>query len=120
MSARPGKYVELFDGANNCGEASLDKGEEQASTHHVVKNFQASSLPPCDILKVDAEGAELEILEAYPHLNRCSLVLLEAHGESDMRAILKMMRTYFNLPEKHLEPTMKDRWTLCFKHNEVT
>jgi FkbM family methyltransferase len=36
-------------------------------------------LPPCDVLKLDCEGAELEIIENYPHLSACCIVLVEIH-----------------------------------------
>jgi FkbM family methyltransferase len=37
-------------------------------------------LPPCDILKCDAEGVEPEVLESYPHLAGVKAILYEFHN----------------------------------------
>jgi FkbM family methyltransferase len=37
-------------------------------------------LPPCDLLKIDAEGVEPEILENYPHLGGVQALLYEFHN----------------------------------------
>jgi hypothetical protein len=36
-------------------------------------------LPPCDILKADAEGVELEVFEHYPHLDGVRVAIYEWH-----------------------------------------
>jgi len=57
--------LHLYDGKNNCGEASVTKGDEQADTYHVVPYIPPSLLPLCNVLKVDTEGCELYIIRAY-------------------------------------------------------
>ena len=37
-------------------------------------------LPPCDVLKCDAEGVEPEVLENYPHLADVKAILYEFHN----------------------------------------
>jgi FkbM family methyltransferase len=44
-------------------------------------------LPPCDVLKLDCEGAELEIVETYPHLGACRVVLVEIHRHAFIEPI---------------------------------
>lgn len=45
-----------------------------------VPAIHPKDLPPCDLLKVDAEGAEVDILSNYPHLKDCQVVMYEYHG----------------------------------------
>lgn len=71
----------LFDGKHNTGECSLRIPGE--ITGRYVDVVAASELPPCDVLKLDTEGAEGEILEHYPHLYRVSLLMLEWHYFED-------------------------------------
>jgi hypothetical protein len=44
-----------------------------------VQTIHPRDLPPCDLLKCDAEGVEAEILAHYPHLEGVSTLLLEWH-----------------------------------------
>jgi FkbM family methyltransferase len=122
VSAREEPRVYLYDGAHNCGEASLLKGSEQAESGRAVDNCHASKLPPCDVLKIDAEGVELEVLRHYPHMRTCKLVLLEAHGRMARNELVD----FFETPEMsdnaelgwHVaidKRTMPDRWTLGYR-----
>jgi FkbM family methyltransferase len=45
-----------------------------------VHALDASELPPCDVLKIDTEGAEVEILAGYKHLATVTVLLVEAHA----------------------------------------
>ena len=56
---------QMYYGLNNCGEASLYEGKEQRKEGEMVKVMSAKHLPRCDIMKIDTEGAEIEILEDY-------------------------------------------------------
>ena len=40
------------------------------------------NLPPCDVLKIDAEGVEPEILENYPYLGEIKVCLYEYHSKA--------------------------------------
>jgi FkbM family methyltransferase len=44
-----------------------------------VPSFHPRDLPGADVLKIDAEGVELEILEAYPYLDGLSALIYEYH-----------------------------------------
>jgi FkbM family methyltransferase len=44
-----------------------------------VPTFHPEHLPPADILKVDAEGVELEVFEHYKHWQRVNVCLFEYH-----------------------------------------
>lgn len=46
-----------------------------------VRRVDPGALPPCDVLKLDVEGAELDVLWAYPHLAGVWWVALEWHAE---------------------------------------
>ncbi len=79
-----------------------------------VRAIAASTLPPCEVLKLDTEGCELEILRGYRHLDACKAVLLEWHRTEDIEPIRALLTaTGFSLygetgPSGHETGTM--RW----------
>ena len=73
--------VMLHEGKRNrlcCGV--LDVGDQDMSRGIIVTTMLAAELPPCDVLKVDTEGCEVEILEGYRHLGASKVLLVEIHG----------------------------------------
>jgi FkbM family methyltransferase len=48
-------------------------------------------LPPADFVKCDIEGGEIDVLSAYPHLDRAGIVAFEWHREADRPVLEKMM-----------------------------
>jgi len=83
----------LYDGMGNTGQRSLYQLGEQKMTGTVVKTFPASDLPPCEILKCDAEGAELPLLRSYRHLDGVRAVMLEWHRAEDYQELLRWLPT---------------------------
>lgn len=77
----------LHFGRNNLGEASVHKRGEQRSDGAVCSFGSAADLPPCDILKLDTEGCEVEILRGYTETFGPSVlpraILLEFHSSND-------------------------------------
>jgi len=83
-------YVELFRRAVTTDPAPKMNGAEDWGAHHIaaaddtcawpVEGFHPRDLPPCDVLKVDCEGAEIEVLSEYPHLATCCALLIEWHS----------------------------------------
>jgi hypothetical protein len=65
-----------LNGCEDWGAYALDKG----GGGWPVPGIHPRDLPPCDVLKADIEGAEVELLEHYPHLDVCKAVLVEFHG----------------------------------------
>jgi FkbM family methyltransferase len=63
-----------LSGTENWGDWNVmsDRGAKVPAMH-------PSYLPRCDVLKLDCEGSELEIIEHYPHLASCKVVLVEIH-----------------------------------------
>ena len=53
----------MYYGLNNIGECSFKHGVEQIEDGEDVSVFSASLLPKANIVKIDTEGAEIEILE---------------------------------------------------------
>ena len=83
---------QMYYGLNNCGEASMFAGEEQAKEGEIVKVMSAKNLPPCDIMKIDTEGAEIEILE---NLTVQPVVfLIEFHSAWNRRRIDELLYDY--------------------------
>ncbi|HEY1696514.1 MAG TPA: hypothetical protein VGG39_30340 [Polyangiaceae bacterium] len=50
----------------------------------------ATQLFPCDVLKVDAEGAELEVLGGYEHLGTIAVLLVVTRGGKDLYEIERL------------------------------
>ena len=83
--------VDLYPGLHNCGESSLfNLGEQDMATPFVVRAIRASDLPTAEIVKIDTEGAELEILRGYD-LRDTVAVMVEWHSADDRRAIDAML-----------------------------
>jgi FkbM family methyltransferase len=84
-------HVELYPGLHNCGESSLfNLGEQDMSAGISVAALRAGDLPRAEIVKIDAEGAELEILRGLD-LRDTVAVLLEWHSADDRRALDGLM-----------------------------
>ncbi len=77
--------VRLYEGANNREECSIRNDvrwphvSQKLDTWVDVPTIDATELPPCDVLKVDTEGAEVDILTGYRHLSTVKILLVEAH-----------------------------------------
>jgi len=70
-----------------------------------VEVVPASSLPPCDLLKMDCEGAEADILENYPHLPQAHFVVYEWHtAELGRRCAQALLSTGFTQVKARLYP----------------
>lgn len=82
----------MYYGLHNCGEASMFQGEEQRAEGEMVKIMSAKHLPRCDIMKIDTEGAEIEILENL--VNFPSVFLIEYHSAYNRRRIDQLLEDY--------------------------
>ena len=104
--------VALHEGLHNCGEASTkDIGEQSPSTVKVPA-VRPESLPPCDVLKLDTEGCELDSSCATIRICLpCKLVLLEAHGSKDHDELHRLLAGAGYECIKDTQ-TMAERWTL--------
>lgn len=87
--ARDGGSSHLYEGARNRMCCALSDMEDQdMEVSWPVSVTSASSLPPCDVLKCDTEGTEIEIFESYPHLGSLKAVLVECHGDEPLNKVL--------------------------------
>jgi FkbM family methyltransferase len=83
----------LFLGRNNCGEASFfDLGEQSSESVEVVTR-PPSVLPEAQVIKIDAEGCEVEILSGLAAIH-FDVVLLEYHAERNRRRIDALLCDY--------------------------
>ena len=82
----------MYYGLHNCGEASMFQGEEQRQEGEIVKVMSAKHLPQCDIIKIDTEGAEIEILENLVHFP--NIFLVEFHSAYNRRKIDELLLDY--------------------------
>lgn len=89
---RPGRR-RLYRGRNNWGEASLFDLGEQTGQWVEVDVLSPETLPPAQVLKLDAEGAEIEILSGLPSID-FDVVLMEYHSEANRRAADALLADY--------------------------
>ena len=76
-------HRQMFYGRHNCGEASLYQGREQVGDGETVKVVHPNDLPAADIVKIDTEGAELEII--YRMEQNPKIFLIEYHSAKNRR-----------------------------------
>jgi FkbM family methyltransferase len=84
--------IKMYYGLHNCGEASMFAGEEQSTEGELVKVISSKHLPSCDIMKIDTEGAEIEILENL--VNFPVIFLIEFHSAYNRRRIDELLLDY--------------------------
>ncbi len=83
----------LHLGRNNCGEASFfDIGEQRPEAVSVTTK-PPSVLPQAHILKMDVEGAEIEIMSGLARIE-FDAVLLEYHSEANRRRVDQLLHEY--------------------------
>lgn len=93
----PGKlgYRFLYAGANNSGEATLHQNPTSTNDGAFVDVKDPTFLPYADILKIDAEGSEIEILRPLIKMGRkFDAIMIEFHTESYRREIDKILIDY--------------------------
>lgn len=84
----------LYNGAHNCGEASLvDVRSSDNKITQQVNVISGSDLPPADILKLDTEGSEWEILSTYRYLANVTAVMFEWHRPEDKKKICELLES---------------------------
>jgi FkbM family methyltransferase len=83
----------LFLGRNNCGEASFFDLGEQASESVEVVTRAPDVLPRANIIKIDAEGSEIDILSGLGEIDS-DVVLLEYHSDARRRAADALLAGY--------------------------
>jgi len=81
-------HIRLNDGARNslcC--STVDRGDQDMEHGWIVETVAALDLPPCDILKCDTAGTEVDVFETYPHLAGVKCVLVECHSDEAFRKV---------------------------------
>ncbi len=84
----------LYLGRNNCGEASFYDIGEQTATPVEVETKAPSNLPKAQIMKIDTEGAEIDILERLTSFD-FDVILLEYHSEANRRKVDALLEDFF-------------------------
>jgi FkbM family methyltransferase len=82
----------MYYGAHNIGECSFEHGLEQIEDGEDVSVMPASLLPKADIVKIDTEGAEIEILENMTI--KPDVYLIEFHSAYNRRRIDNILYDY--------------------------
>lgn len=106
-----------MNGRNNLGEASLYAGSGNGITGKHVEIKDARKAPEADILKMDVEGAELEILELLTLAGRkFTAVMLEYHNNKLRRDCDLLLKDYHLIKG---EVADRGRGTFCYIHKDV-
>lgn len=110
--------VPVYLGKNNCGEASIFFCKAQQEVPVLVPSIPAVMLPHADIIKLDVEGAELDILFNLIGLQQRDLlaVLLEYHSEPLRRSIDAILKNYEIIKADIAEV---GRGTLCYVNSKI-
>jgi FkbM family methyltransferase len=82
----------MYYGAHNIGECSFINGAEQVEKGEEVSVMSASLLPDANIVKIDTEGAEIEILENITI--KPDVYLIEFHSAYNRRKIDNILHDY--------------------------
>lgn len=109
----------LYDGKFNGGEASLHtiKNNPYPTGRH-VEVHSPLELPEADVIKLDIEGAEIEVLPVLIQAGRkFSAIMLEFHSQDIRRELDESMRDY-NLVRADIAP-VPNIGTFCFLHKEI-
>lgn len=83
----------LNEGVNRLCCSLVDRsseGETLGGQAVEVDLLDSSMIPPCDVLKVDAEGKEVAILTGCQHLSTVQVLLVEVHRAEDFDVVSKI------------------------------
>lgn len=113
-------FKPLFNGPNNCGEASLHHMTNNlAPTGQHVEVISSLSLPPADILKMDIEGCELEVLKPLIEAGRgFDAILLEFHNWVIRREIEALLAEDYILTRCDFAHSW-ERGTACYVNRRL-
>lgn len=108
-------HTMLYLGRNNCGEASFFDIGEQSLQRVEVTTRPPRVLPQAHILKMDVEGAEIEILGGLPDL-QFDAIMLEYHSDANRRKIDQLCEHYMLIGG---EIRCLDRGVLKYLHRRL-
>jgi FkbM family methyltransferase len=108
----------LYNGMYNEGEATLYPNAVSNGTGQHVEIISPLELPKADILKIDCEGAELEILAPLLSDGRkFKAIMIEFHNEGHRREIDFLLRDY-HLIRCDISPYTHNIGTVAYMHKE--
>ncbi len=84
---------QMFYGGNNRGQSSFYYGDEQRDYGETVTVLSAQSLPYAHVVKVDTEGAEVEILENLQF--KPEIIVVEFHSALCKTRIVEILQENF-------------------------
>ncbi|MCL2791425.1 MAG: FkbM family methyltransferase [Desulfobulbus sp.] len=90
------------------------KGARQTVNRITVDCVAACDLPACDLLKIDIEGAELEILDQLD-LAGVNAILLEFHSREDAGEIMRKLTPAFDCVQQKSDESNADVGTMIFE-----
>lgn len=106
----------MFYGGINRGQSSLYQGVEQRDYGETVNVISASSLPYAHFVKIDTEGAELEIVENMTF--KPEIYVIEYHKTSHRTRITEILSDDFVM--FNLEYTTAEKGIIKFANKSIT
>lgn len=114
----PGMRI-LWNGTSNEGEATLYPNGVSNGTGQHVEIISPLATPEADILKIDCEGAELEILEPLIRSGRkFKAIMIEFHNELFRRKIDNLLTDY-RLIRCDISEETYHIGTVIYLHSEI-
>jgi len=111
-----GAESKLYLGANNIGEASRWRGYEQTNETIDASFVCASTLPECDVLKVDIEGGEEGLILEYIRTHKPpAAVMYEFHSIGDARVAQQLWGYVLYRATIH----RPDRGVVCYLRKDI-
>lgn len=60
---------------------------------HMIPTIHPAKLPAADAIKIDCEGCELEVVENYPYLAGCKVIMCEMHSADLIRGVTERVES---------------------------
>lgn len=108
----------LYDGINNCGEATLYRNAVTSEVGQHVEIKSPLTLPKADILKIDTEGCEIEILQPLIRDGRRYKAVMFEYHNKDNRRIADLLLKDYTLVSNQINGN-PHLGVSCYLHNSI-
>jgi len=107
----------LYRGKNNIGECSRWRGDEQSEEKTDAYFIGIATLPDCDVLKVDTEGEEVKLIQAYLETHNNPIAIMYEFHEEDGYGVLPYWDKSYVLARADI--WQANRGVVCFLRRDI-
>jgi FkbM family methyltransferase len=104
-----------FGGSNLYSPHADENFKEQVECITLDKVFETNNIKECHFLKLDCEGAELEILENFSDLTKLKYIAMEYHGDQRREDLIKLLSKTHEVTLQGENPDAMDFMTARLK-----